>query len=174
MHGTTLNRMRRIALLLVMGLLVSALTGCGFKLRGSTDLPSNLKELDLRIANTVVKEELLPFLEQGGISVFKRDGTTQPDAILTVGSEKFTERVLSVSPDTGKAREFELAYVLPYRFVDADGKALIKPGSIRLLRDYVFDADKVIGKSRERGVLRREMRRDAVLQLLRRMESAAR
>ena len=174
MQGTTMNRMRTIALSLVVGLLITALTGCGFKLRGSTELPSNLKVLDLRIASTLVKDDMLLFLEQGGISVFKPDGTTKPDAILTVGSGRYTERVLSVSPETGKAREFELAYELPYKFVDADGRPLMKPGSITLLRDYVFDADEVIGKSRERGVLEGEMRRDAVLQLLRRMESAAR
>ena len=83
---------------------------------------SNLKELDFNCQHG--GKGLLPFLEQG--SVVFSSVTGQPARRHSYGrSEKFTERVLSVSPDTGKAREFELAYVLPYRFVDADGKALI-------------------------------------------------
>jgi len=44
--------------------------------------------------------------------------------------------------------------------------------SVSLLRDYVFDPDAVIGKSREEGVLREEMRRDAAQQILRRIRAA--
>ena len=43
---------------------------------------------------------------------------------------------------------------------------------VSLLRDYVADADAVLGKSREEGVLHAEMRRDAAAQIMRRVATA--
>ena len=55
--------------------------------------------------------------------------------------------------------------------VDAKGKALVKPHNVRIVRDYLFDSDIVIGKSREEHLLREEMRRDGILQMLRRLRA---
>jgi len=98
-----------------------------------------------------------------------RDGA---DASIDVTSEVFDRRVLSVDPNTGKEREFELAYTVAFNVVRGDGAPVLSGQSINLLRDYVFDADAVIGKSREEGVLIVEMRRDAAQQLLRRLRSS--
>ena len=49
---------------------------------------------------------------------------------------------------------------------------LVNRQTVSLVRDYVFDTDQVIGKSREQNVLRKEMRRDAAQRILTRLSAA--
>lgn len=154
--------------------LCALLAGCGFQLRGATGISDAFKSVELRVADIYVREEIKIFMQQDGVKIIERGTDPGPEAVLQVGAEQFDRRVLSVNPDTGKAREYELAYVFNYRLVGGDGTALVAPGQIRLVRDYIFDADRVLGTSREEAVLREEMRRDAVQQLLRRISAGLR
>ena len=54
---------------------------------------------------------------------------------------------------------------------DNAGKAVVENERMQIVRDYVFDVDAVIGKSRERGVLYAEMRRDVALQIFNRIRA---
>lgn len=151
--------------------LVAGLSGCGFHLRGAASLPEAIQVVAVRAPSLAVREEIAVFLEDGGVRVVDAGADVNADAVLSVFQEAYERRVLSVDPNTGKAREFELAYIFDFSFIDREGKALVKPQSVRLVRDFVFDEDAVIGKSREEGVLREEMRRDAVQQLIRRLQA---
>ncbi|MBT6278068.1 MAG: hypothetical protein HOI95_28535 [Chromatiales bacterium] len=153
-------------------LAVTLLSGCGFQLRGQTQLPSDIKVMGVQAPNVQVRDELAIFLGNSGVKVVPAASTADSDAVLSVGAETYNRRVLSVDPRTGKAREFELSYSFDFNVVDSDGKTLVKPQSVLLLRDFVFDEDAVIGKSREEGVLREEMRRDAIQQLMRRLQAS--
>jgi len=159
---------RRVACVLVcvLAVLVSA---CGFHLRGGRVVPQDLSKVYVS-ASAIVSDELRIFLEEGGAEVVSR--RADAEVILDVKQESFDSRVLTVDPDTGKSREFELSYLLRFDLRRADGSVLMKSQSINLVRDHVFDEDEVIGKSREQDVLRDEMRRDAAQQVLRRMQAA--
>lgn len=157
----------RIPLLLAALVLLS---GCGFHLRGGAVLPENVSRVYLSGGNQVLRDELTVFLEDAGAQVVSN--REQADAVIAVNDEGYDRRVLSVDPRTGKSREFELAYSMSYSVSRSDGSPLLAPQRVQLTRDYVFDPDAVIGKSREEDVLRREMRRDAVQQMLRQMNAA--
>jgi len=151
--------------------LCSLLAGCGFQLRGAEVLPPDLGALHVS-APTVILAETEFFLEGSDTQLMPgRDGAA---VVLTIGNERYDRRVLSVDPNTGKEREFELSYTVDVNAVTAGGRTLISPQSVTLLRDFVFDQDAVIGASREEIVLRDEMRRDAVQQILYRLRAAAR
>ena len=150
--------------------LVLALAGCGFQLRGSVELPG-LDTVRITGAGATMREELAVFLRDGGVRVLEANGG-DADAELSLTDEQLNRRVLSIDPRTGKAREFELAYAVDFQLVDAKGKSLVERQTVRLVRDFVFDVDAVIGKSREESVLRTEMRRDAVQQIIRRLRSS--
>lgn len=150
-------------------LLASALTGCGFELRGQMTLPSDIRQIHVQ-GPAVLKNEVEVALTGSGVAVASEPAAA--DAVLAIESDRFNRRVLSVDPDTGKEREFELVYVVNFRATRGNGESLLESQRVNLLRDYVFDADAVIGKSREEDVLRQEMRRDAAQQILRRLESA--
>tara|TARA_B100000676_G_scaffold312551_1_gene387338 strand:+ start:3506 stop:4009 length:504 start_codon:yes stop_codon:yes gene_type:complete len=163
---------RRLKSFVLVTLLLGLLSGCGFQLRGSADL-QGLKSVRIDTGSTILRDELAVFLEDGGV-VLVDDKKAQVDAVLSAYDENYQRRVLSVDSNTGKAREYELAYTVKFNLVDGDGEALVSEQRVRLVRDFVFDEDAVIGKSREEDVLRREMRRDAVQHILRRLTAMLR
>jgi LPS-assembly lipoprotein len=164
-----MQNLRYLGKLLVLSVSM-AIAGCGFQLRGSVDLPG-LDTVRVTGAGASMREELAVFLREGGVKVTE-EVTSDADAELALTDEQMKRRVLSVDPSTGKAREYELAYSVDFQMVNAEGTALVRRQTVRLVRDFVFDVDAVIGKSREEGVLRAEMRRDAVQQIIRRLRSS--
>ena len=154
---------------LVLALVVMTVGGCGYQLRGSVSLPPGLDAV--RVAGPLeISNALTRLLDGGGIHVRSARGST--GALLQLGDERFNRRVLSVDPDTGKESEFELAYSVTFRVTGGDGEELMPEQMVSLLRDYVADADAVLGKGREEGVLHAEMRRDAAGQIVRRVATA--
>jgi len=149
--------------------LASLLSACGFQLRGANVLPGDLQNLYVQ-APVSLADEVRIFLDGTDTRVLnQRNGA---DVILTLSDDRYDRRVLSVDPNTGKEREFELSYSLNYQAKRSDGKTLLNSNRLTIRRDYVFDQDAIIGKSREAGVLRSEMRRDAIQQVLFRLQSA--
>ena len=163
---------RRLAQLITVALLLGLVSGCGFQLRGSADL-KGLKSVRIDSGSELLREELTVFLEDGGV-ILVEDKKLPVDGVLRAYEEAYERRVLSVDSNTGKAREYELAYSVEFNLTDAKGKTLVPGQAVRLVRDFVFDEDAVIGKSREEDVLRRELRRDGAQQILRRLQAALR
>lgn len=164
--------MNRARNLIVFTLLLAAailLAGCGFKLRGALDLPEDIRSVHV-MAPSELRDDLLALLESDGISA--STSITEADASIAVSSEQFSRRVLSIDPATGKEREIELAYTFAFGVSRGDSPTAIENGTINLLRNYIFDPDSVIGSSNEEDLLRKEMRRDAARQLMRRAEAA--
>ena len=162
-------KLRYVSLIMSLVLLAGPLGGCGFQLRGDAALPEDIRSVYVN-APAELRDEIQIFLEGGGVELV--NSRADADASINVTRELFDRRVLSVDPSTGKEREFELAYTVDFNVVRGNGAAVMSGQSINLLRDYVFDPDSVIGKSREENVLIEEMRRDAAQQLLRRLQSS--
>ncbi len=156
----------RIVLIIIFAGLLSA---CGFQLRGANVLPPDLKNLYIQ-APVALRDEIRVYLDGTDTKVI--DNRQGADVILILSDSHFDRRVLSVDPNTGKEREYELIYSLNYLAKRASGKTLLNSQRLTVRRDYVFDRDAVLGKSREQGVLRNEMLRDAVQQILFRLQSA--
>ena len=81
------------------------------------------------------------------------------------------EHILSLSAG-GKVREFELRYRVAYRLTDLAGNDLAPPGEISLRRDLTYDDTQVLAKESEEALLYRDMKADAVQQMLRRLSVA--
>ncbi len=159
----------RLAIIL---LCLATLSACGFSLRGRAPLPSGINAVHLQAGSAALRNHLRLALEANGARIVVEKKTA--DATLIIAAESFDRRVLAVDPGTGKSREFELVYNLNFHFSGRDGKALLATQQLKLRRDFVFDDDAVIGKSREEGVLIEEMRRDAASQIMRRLSALAR
>ena len=154
---------------LVLALAIAATGGCGYQLRGAVSLPPGLDAV--RIAGPIdIRNALTQLLDSGGVHVQPVGGSAE--ALLQVSGERFNRRVLSVDPNTGKESEFELAYQVTFEVTGAEGEELMPEQTVSLIRDYVFDRDAVLGKSREQDVLRVEMRRDAAAQIARRIAAS--
>ena len=157
------------ALLVVVVALTVTIPGCGFHLRGQSPLPAELRRVYLG-GPADLTDALAVYVDSAGA---QRTATRDDaDAMVDIARADFRRRVLSVDPDTGKEREFELIYVVGFGVRGSGGTVLVAPQSFSLRRDYVFDPNVVIGKGQEEEVLRDEMRRDAAQQILRRLERA--
>jgi LPS-assembly lipoprotein len=162
------TKLQGLAPLLALTLLLS---GCGFHLRGQDALPDDIRQVYVR-APGALADQIEVHLSSNAVG--RARVRSDADVVLTVHSERFDRRVLSVDPDTGKEQESELLYVTVFSATRDDGTVLLERGRLSLLRDYVLDPNAVIGKSHEEGVLRDELRRDAARQILRRLGSALR
>ena len=159
----------RIALLASVLASVLAVAGCGYQLRGAVSLPPGLDAIHVD-GPPGIGAALVQALEGGGARIAStRDSTS---ALLQLSDERFNRRVLSVDPDTGKEREFELAYRVTFRLTGGDGAELVRTQTVSLLRDYVFDSSALLGTSREQGIIRAEMLRDAAGQVVRRIAAS--
>jgi len=148
------------------------LSACGFHLRGAgkAELPAALSTLRVAIeGNQAANDPLLAAMKtalrtQAGVTVV--DSVEAP--LLLLSGERSDSQVLSVGT-TGKADEYLLKYEVSFRLIGVDGKTLAEAQTVKLQRDHAFDRFNVIAKEREEVDLRRDMQRDAVQQVLRRL-----
>ena len=87
---------------------------------------------------------------------------------LILYGEQSESRILSITA-TGKVDEYLLKYEVSFRLLGKDGKLLSPPQTVKVQRDHQFDRLNVLAKEREEQELRRDMQRDAVQQILRRL-----
>lgn len=145
------------------------LEGCGFRLRGAA-----LAELDMPLTwlqNNGVSNEFMVDLRR----VLRATGTefaadaASAEAVLVISNENRARRVLSVG-STGKVQEYELHYAVSFRVHDAAGRELLPEQAVGRERDYTFDQNDVLAKQSEEALLYRDMRRDVISEILRRLQ----
>ena len=150
-------------------LVALAATGCGYQLRGAVALPPGLDAIHVA-GPSEIGGALIEVLDGSGVQVQSTGDTAQ--AVVRLTDERFSRRVLSVDPDSGKAREFELVYQVTFRVTNSSGEVVVPGEALSLLRSYVFDPTALLGKNREERTLHAEMRRDAARQVVRRIAAA--
>jgi LPS-assembly lipoprotein len=162
--------MSRSFLNVFMGLLLVAIAGCGFQLRGAVPLPDSLKLMYVQGINVQqgLGLTLKRGLEQNGVQVV--DNYEKDSAVLTVLENKFERRVLSVG-NNAKVSEYELYGVLKYKVTDGQGKLIIEPQQLEAIRDYQFDQTQVLSSDGEEAILREQLDQQLVQSLLRRLSA---
>jgi len=156
------------ALLLI--LLFAGLTGCGFHLRGAVELPPALTEVAIQGTN--------PYGELGVVlrNGFSRVGgqvvesVQQAQSVVVITRESTQRRVLSVD-NLGQATQYELEYTLGFRLDDPQGATRVGAQTINLRRQYNYDPNLALAKADEEARLVREMRQEAVRQMLSRLKA---
>ncbi len=161
---------RAALLVALLAAVATALAGCGFQLRGQRNVDLGVaKALLVSQGGDLASQELRRQLAYAGVRVV--GSAAAADIVVTVGPERFDRRVLSVDPDTGKVREFEIGYELGYSVRRPDGTVVLQEDRIELERDFTFDETAVLGAFEEQVLLERELRIDAAETMLRRLES---
>ena len=151
-------------------LLLQSLQGCGWRLRGSSDIELAVPPVALRFqgASAPLQRDLRQSLSASGVQLVA-DATAEIK--LVVGRDTQGRRVLSVG-SAGKVSEYELQYQLAFSILDQNNQLLVKD-VITQQRDYKFDEAQVLAKGDEERQLYDFMRRSAVQSLLRRLQSAS-
>ena len=155
-------------------LLALAVTGCGFHLRGSVELPPALAAMTVQDANpaTDIAPELRSALKSAGTQV-----SDSAPMLLQLKAERYGKRVLSVD-SSGRAQEYGLSYTVGFllkgKATEGEGETVwLAEESVTQTRDLRFDASAVLGSGSEEVQLKAEMRRDAVSQILRRLQKVS-
>ena len=147
----------------LIGLLLGALAGCGFQLRGAVSVPEGLEPIHLQ-AGGLIRQALDDRLEASGVQL-----TASPqDAglVLRILDQSRSSRVVAVDR-AGKALAFALEYRIRFDAVDATGERLIAPRALKLERTFDDNPDvAVLGKQLESEIIYRDLAADAADQVL--------
>ena len=155
---------RRLALAAAPVLL---LAGCGFKLRGATELPFRTFYTSLP-QSSQLGGELRRSVRINGATVVDRREDAQ--VRLDMLSEALEQEITALSI-SGRPREYQLRYRLRWGVKDAKEGELIAPNEMLLRRLItVLDVQGILNAD-EVALLYRDMRVDAVAQILRRLST---
>ncbi len=155
--------------LLIGCLIVGLLSGCGFQLRGSADLPIAMEHtyLDMPDRYGEFGRLLERSLESNGVDVVST--AEQAGAVLQISQAQFVNEAASFS-GTALISEFRLTFRVRFRLLDEQGEALSSQRQVVLFRDYSFNSQEILASQREEEFLRGNLRNDMVNELLRRLE----
>ena len=153
-----------------LALLPASVAGCGFRLRGTAEVP--FETLYLPGATGGIALDLKRYI-QAGTNARAVDDPAKADAVLQFTEEARLKEVLSLT-GTGKVREFRLRYRVGFRVHDNKGTDFVPISVIQLTRDVTFNDAEILAKEREEQLLFRDMQTDMVQQILRRLAAAKR
>lgn len=159
---------------LTLVVLPLALASCGFHLRDALLLPGDLGPLRVVSQDpySPLGQSLSEALDRAGATP-AAEGVADDVATLQILSERWESTPLSVD-QFGRAQEFTLRYAVVFRLRRADATDLVPQQVIELSRDYISVPANSSGTESEREILSRELRRDMVSSILRRIDAASR
>ena len=154
---------------------VLLLAGCGFHLRQPLDLP-----MDVGPVRVISQDPYSPLGEALAQAMTRAGAAAPADPTATVGVarlEILSERWgnLPISLDSqGRAQEFSLRYAVVFALRDGNDRVVVPQQVVELSRDYLSPPSDSIGTDNEADLLARELRRDMVAAILRRISAATR
>jgi LPS-assembly lipoprotein len=175
-----------------------ALAACGFHLRKGVNLPADLGPL--KVVSTTrysqLAEDLSQALARSGavpapepVDVVPQPEDAQSDiappveattpvaptatpvATLNIRKERWGTMPVAIDA-RGRATELTLRYAVEFDLLRADGSVLVPRQVVELARNYVTVPTQGIGTDSEQEILAREMRRDMVASVMRRIDAA--
>lgn len=145
------------------------LGACGFQLRGVAQMP--FQSLYVQAPATSQLATQLKRAVQSGSGARIAERPEQAEVILQIMNELQERQILSLSGG-GRVSEYQLRYRISFRLTDAKNREHIPASEIALKRDYSFSDEQALSKEAEEALLYRDMRNDAVQQLVRRLQVA--
>jgi LPS-assembly lipoprotein len=150
-------------------LLLGALAGCGFQLRGSVDVPPGYGPVFVRGGGLVgrsIESRLL------GSGVPSTRIPTDAGLVIDILSEQRDRRVVAVDAG-GKALAYMLTYRVSFAAKDRAGEFLIEPQELSLDRTFDENPDvSLLGQEEESNILYSDMADDAADQVFLRLRAA--
>jgi LPS-assembly lipoprotein len=144
------------------------LAGCGFRLRGTANVP--FETIHVPGATAGIALDLKRNIE-AGTRARVVDDPKAAQALLQVTEEARSREILSLT-SAGRVREFQLRYRVGFRVHDGKGGEFVPASVIQLTRDMTYSDAEILAKEQEEQLLFRDMRTDMVQQILRRLASA--
>jgi len=147
----------------------SLLTGCGWRLQGTTKLAPVMATtyVDTDDRYTDFNRALRESLQASGARL--TNNANEATAVVKIIKDESGQRILTVS-GRNTPEEYEVFYSIEYS-VSGRTEELIPPQKIELTRDYSYDETAVLAKQKEQSILREALARDLAGQVVRRLAS---
>ena len=160
-----LNTLMRSALLLV---LASAISACGFHLRGNIPLSDGIKNMYVVAPGGSFKDQLESMLVRNGASIASAESGA--DVVLKVTKAE-PNRTVGTLDSLGKANSYNLNFRVTYSLDDQAGNKVRKVTKLNASRQYNFDPERVIESEAEEAELLESMEQEVSLQIVRQLSS---
>lgn len=148
-----------------MILLMITLTGCGFHLRGMIEAPTWLNNVSIvsQQAHHGLESMLRMQLEANHIQL--NPISTKAAYVLIIEKDDTQRNITSVSSST-TPRQYQLIYTVLFKLQNRQSIDIIPTTKIVVLRQVTINNDRILGSMDEQALTEREMRQDAVVQIL--------
>ncbi len=154
--------------------LILMLSSCGFSLRGSDVLSVKFTSLQLssQQANSELTRLLRRSLNTAGVAVspIASEAFASDLPLLSIGNELVVARPVTVNP-RARAAQIELRLSVDMALTLAE-RTLIPAETLFIERTYFEDIENINGNQEEIEIISREMRRELINQLMRRLSAA--
>ena len=159
-------QIRAVFFILLISSLIASLIGCGFHLRGTSDIAFN--SIFIQGNTLIISKNLKKSLTTNGVKVLESaDGA---ELLLETVGEENEKRILSLAGG-GTVNEFELYYRVHYRTRQASDALWSQVQTVEARRDYTYSDANLLAKQGEEKRLNENMQADVLGNLIRRLAS---
>ena len=152
--------------------LIASVSGCGFKLRGTAEpLPDEVRQLVLTGVDqgSAFYRKLSGELIGAGAILERLDSAEKP-AILTIHKVMQSRDEIS---DSGGETLYRSSFMVTFSLGRSEGGLLIDSRRLRASREFSFDSNNPYGLEQQDKLLRNELQRDLIQQLIGQIRAAA-
>lgn len=156
----------------ILVIYVLLLSSCGLHLQNYGDMPKWFN--NVAVVNISVQHDLRPLiiehLKSYKINICK--DIKQADYWLVLEEDKNTENITAVSSST-TPRQYQMTYAIKYKVQRVKtGQDVIPSSSAVVTRQFTINSNRILGSDYEGDLLRHEMYKDAVAQILDHIENS--
>jgi len=144
------------------------LSACGFHLRGMVDIPKWLN--NVAIVSKDGNNELASILKIQ-LDTYKIHVNPDPDLAsywLIINHTTFQQQIISIGASTNP-RQYQLILTIEFMLQTRSGKIVQPSRTVSVSRQLTVNNDRILGSNEEESILIREMRQDAVIQIINRL-----
>ena len=150
--------------------IILLLSGCGLHLQGMSDMPKWFN--NVAIINQNVHNDLRPQIieELKAYKLHITNNIQKADCWLVLEEDKHTENITAVSSST-TPRQYQMSYAIKYKVQRPNGEVIIPSNSAVVTRQFTINGNRILGSDFEGDLLRNEMYKDAVAQIVDHIEN---
>jgi LPS-assembly lipoprotein len=151
------------------------ITGCGFHLRGSFNIPQGFQRLCIQPYQPAhpFQRQLIRALSSNNVCVINDDVVNSTDAStasLIIQNLAFSEQTSALGADAQTSRSL-MQLTINYQLTNCTGKIIVPCGLVQVSRDFGVNPNAVLGTDNERQRIQEELFQDAVTQFLRQLSA---
>jgi len=142
-------------LAVLMALMLSLITACGFQLQTRAELPPEMQRTRLEIQDPYGRfaRRVETLLEQNNVQVVQ---SLDDAAVLEVPLNRVQKEIQSIG-DNARVREFLIRHTVHFRLLDKDGEEVIPLQIFEQSRVYSFNEQDILAAEREDEFLRNDL-----------------